>query len=165
MNDNLADIERRRWILAREAGDILARYFGGNLDIQYKDEGRNDPVTNADREVQDFLVKEIARGFPDHGILGEEDDEKKSDDRAPAPLYLGAGPAGRHEELFAWPARLRLLDRRAIQGRAGGRGRVHALAQQSAEGWYTTLAGAAARSPTISQSGWPSSMVRETISS
>ena len=45
-----------RWILAREAGDILARYFGGNLDIQYKDDRRNDPVTNADREVQDFLV-------------------------------------------------------------------------------------------------------------
>ena len=88
MNDNLADIERRAVDMAREAGDILARYFGGNLDIQYKDEGRNDPVTNADREVQDFLAREIARGFPDHGILGEEDDEKKSDDRAPAPAFV-----------------------------------------------------------------------------
>ena len=88
MNDDLARIERSAVDMAREAGDILARYFGGNLDIQYKDDHRNDPVTNADRDVQDFLVGEIARGFPDHGILGEEDDEKKSDDRAPAPDFV-----------------------------------------------------------------------------
>ena len=77
MNDDLVGIERRAVDLARDAGDILARYFGGNLDIQYKDDRRNDPVTNADREVQDFLVKEIARGFPDHGILGEEGRREK----------------------------------------------------------------------------------------
>ena len=74
--------------LARDAGDILARYFGGNLDIQYKDDRRNDPVTNADREVQDFLVRKIARSFPDHGILGEEDDDQKRADRATAPDFL-----------------------------------------------------------------------------
>ena len=89
MKDDLTSIERRAVDLARDAGDILARYFGGNLDIQYKDDRRNDPVTNADREVQDFLVREIAHSFPDHGILGEEDDEKKSDDRAPAPTLSG----------------------------------------------------------------------------
>ena len=88
LKDDLTSIERRAVELARDAGDILARYFGGNLDIQYKDDRRNDPVTNADREVQDFLVREIALSFPDHGILGEEDDEKKSDDRAPAPDFI-----------------------------------------------------------------------------
>ena len=88
LNNDLARIENAAVDMARDAGDILARYFGGNLDIQYKDKGRNDPVTNADREVQDFLVGEIARSFPDHGILGEEDEDRKSVDRARAPDFL-----------------------------------------------------------------------------
>ncbi len=86
--DDLARIERAAVDLAREAGDILARHFGGNLDIQYKDDRRTDPVTNADRDVQDFLVREISRAFPDHAILGEEDDDNKTDDDSPAPDFI-----------------------------------------------------------------------------
>ena len=88
MNDDLTIIESRAVDMARDAGDILARFFGGNLEIQYKDDRRNDPVTNADREVQDFLVKEITREFQNHAILGEEDDKEKSDDKARAPDFV-----------------------------------------------------------------------------
>lgn len=78
--DNLlAEIEARAVELARGGGTILAGYFGGNLSIEYKDDNQRDPVTDADRETQDFLTKGILESFPGHDILGEEDDEDAQD--------------------------------------------------------------------------------------
>lgn len=39
-------------------------------DVEFKN--RKDLVTQADKQVEDFLVREIRTRFPDHGILGEE---------------------------------------------------------------------------------------------
>lgn len=58
--------------MARGAGEILAGHFGKQFSIEYKDKEQRDPVTAADKTCQDFLSREIARNFPDHGILGEE---------------------------------------------------------------------------------------------
>lgn len=75
-NDTLlAAIETRAVELARGGGSVLAEYFGGNLDIQYKDDNQRDPVTDADHKTQEFLVKGINESFPDHDILGEEDED------------------------------------------------------------------------------------------
>ena len=71
----LARVEARAVELARGGGELLSGYFGGNLNIQYKDENQRDPVTDADRQTQEFLAQGIADSFPDHDILGEEDDE------------------------------------------------------------------------------------------
>ena len=73
----LADIEAHAADIARGAGAILNGYFGKALDVEYKDKGKTDPVTSADRETQDYLAKAIAGRFPDHGILGEEDREQE----------------------------------------------------------------------------------------
>ena len=87
--DNLlAEIEARAVELARGGGAILAGYFGGNLSIEYKDDNQRDPVTDADRETQDFLVRGILESFPDHDILGEEDDENAQDADKPAGDFL-----------------------------------------------------------------------------
>ena len=81
-NAVLEEIESRAVEMAHGAGAILRRYFGSTLDVDYKDEKQTDPVTQADRESQEFLSKEIMARFPEHGIIGEED-EKPEDAVAP----------------------------------------------------------------------------------
>ncbi len=68
----LEDIERRAVDFARKAGEILLSHFRKPLEIEYKSDGRRDPVTQADRESEDWLRSAIAEAFPDHGIVGEE---------------------------------------------------------------------------------------------
>ena len=84
----LERIESRAVELARGAGGILSRYFGGNLSVEFKDDRGRDPVTNADTEAQDFLECGIRESFPDHGILGEEDDESKAAEDEAVPDFL-----------------------------------------------------------------------------
>jgi len=57
----------RDWV--GEAGAIAMRYFG-NVNPEWK--GVADPVTVADREIEQLLHARIREAFPDHGILGEE---------------------------------------------------------------------------------------------
>ena len=68
----LEEIERRAVEFARKAGEILLGHFHKPLDIEYKTQGRRDPVTQADRECEGWLRSAIADAFPDHGIVGEE---------------------------------------------------------------------------------------------
>ena len=75
----LTEIEARAVELARGGGELLSGYFGQRLSIEYKDDNPRDPVTDADRETQDFLTKGILESFPNHDILGEEDDEDAQD--------------------------------------------------------------------------------------
>ena len=71
----VAEIEALAIELAREAGLILGRHFGSQLEVEYKDEEHHDPVTIADKECQEFLAGRISKHFPDHGFLGEEGGE------------------------------------------------------------------------------------------
>ncbi len=82
----LAAMERDAVRMAARAGQTLMGYFGSSLDVSYKDEGKTDPVTNADREVQADLARAISEAYPGHGIVGEEDDEDAGDE--PAPDYV-----------------------------------------------------------------------------
>ena len=87
----LESIESRAIELARGAGEILARYFslgGGSLSVEFKDDRGRDPVTNADTEAQHFLTKGIAESFPNHGILGEEDDEDTDAENRSVPDFM-----------------------------------------------------------------------------
>ena len=71
--------------LAGGAGEILAGHFGRQMSIEYKDEAKRDPVTAADKACQEYLSREIAREFPDHGILGEEGSDEAE---TPSPDFL-----------------------------------------------------------------------------
>lgn len=76
-DDTLAqEIETAAAQLARGAGDILAGHFGRQMAIEYKDESERDPVTEADKASQEYLVREISHRFPSHSILGEEDSDE-----------------------------------------------------------------------------------------
>jgi len=72
----LIDIEQHAVEIARQGGVILGKYFGQKIKVEYKDKRESDPVSQADRETQDYLYKAIEARFPDHGILGEEDDKR-----------------------------------------------------------------------------------------
>ena len=78
----LAEFEARAGEMARDAGQILRGYFGPRLKADYKDKERLDPVTAADRECQEHLAKAVSEHYPDHGFLGEEDEEQ-GDSKAP----------------------------------------------------------------------------------
>lgn len=58
-------------LAAQQAGEVLQRYWGKQLNIQEK--GRvGDLVTEVDRQSEQEVLKVIERYFPDHGILAEE---------------------------------------------------------------------------------------------
>jgi histidinol phosphatase-like enzyme (inositol monophosphatase family) len=59
--------------LVQQAGLIALQHFRQPLDVANKlGDGRFDPVTVADREVERFLSEGIRARYPDHGIVGEE---------------------------------------------------------------------------------------------
>ena len=54
----------------REAGALTLQYFGGPLEVAYKD--RNDPLTAADLQADAYLKKALRDLRPDCGWLSEE---------------------------------------------------------------------------------------------
>jgi myo-inositol-1(or 4)-monophosphatase len=56
--------------IAREAGALLMDYFHRGLKIEYK--GDADLVTAADRASETLIRERIAKQFPSHDVLGEE---------------------------------------------------------------------------------------------
>jgi len=58
---------------AREGGRRTLAYFNAGAGVESKADGT--PVTAADREAEATMRRIIARAFPDHGILGEEEGE------------------------------------------------------------------------------------------
>ncbi len=87
LQQELEEIESAAVSLAWGAGRILSAQFGRQLSIEYKDKNQLDPVTSADKSTQDYLVGEITRLFPSHGILGEEGSDE-TDPPGPAPDTL-----------------------------------------------------------------------------
>ncbi len=72
---DLQDIEARAVHLVYRAGQMALERFWRPLRVEYKQENRMDPVTEADRGIEAFLRSAIAREFPEHAILGEEGTE------------------------------------------------------------------------------------------
>jgi 3'(2'), 5'-bisphosphate nucleotidase len=62
--------------IAREAGRILMSLYDGDVEVEHKNEGKTDPVTEADRRANDYLVSELRRLFPDDGVVAEESPDR-----------------------------------------------------------------------------------------
>ena len=70
---DLEKIEKTMVVMARNAGVLLSKRFRQGVRPEFKDEGKKrDPVTEADRQSQDYLRQQIELQFPSHAILGEE---------------------------------------------------------------------------------------------
>ena len=67
--------------LADAARAVITPYFRSNLLIDDKatDSATGQPVTRADRESEQAIRELIITRYPDHGIVGEEFEDRKSD--------------------------------------------------------------------------------------
>lgn len=63
--------EAARWI-AREAGQLALQYFHNRDRLAIESKGQTDYVTQADRDVENVIRRELASAFPDDRFLGEE---------------------------------------------------------------------------------------------
>lgn len=64
--------------LADVAAFAIKPYFRTRLPVEDKGGRRFDPVTAADRDAERVMRDLIRRHYPDHGILGEEEDDVPS---------------------------------------------------------------------------------------
>ncbi len=64
---------------ARVGGEILLKYLGQPIDVEFK--GEVDLVTIADRLSEEAIVSMISSKFPDHQIMAEEGTVKNSDSK------------------------------------------------------------------------------------
>ena len=76
--DVVREIETRAVEYARGAGKILEENFGKPVEFEFKDEAQSDPVSVVDKATQEYIYSRIAKDFPDHGLVGEEDEEGNS---------------------------------------------------------------------------------------
>ena len=58
--------------LAQQGGEILLEGFQSTIEISFKGQRANDPVTEVDHAIEDCIRAEVHRQFPSHGVLGEE---------------------------------------------------------------------------------------------
>lgn len=65
--------------LADIARDAVMPLFRAPIDIENKEDGGFDPVTEADKKAEWQMRKAILSRFPNHGILGEEFDDQNLD--------------------------------------------------------------------------------------
>src|SRR5215212_774349 len=57
--------------LARRAGEAALAFYGKPLRVEHKDEF-DEPVTQADRAVNELIVRHLRESFPADGVLAEE---------------------------------------------------------------------------------------------
>ncbi|MFW6094550.1 MAG: inositol monophosphatase family protein [Pseudomonadota bacterium] len=57
---------------ARQAGQIMLRAMDRLDTLEVEEKGRNDFVSNVDREAESAIVEALHKAYPDHGVLGEE---------------------------------------------------------------------------------------------
>ncbi len=68
--------------LARQAGEIILKYFQRDLNQRIKED--KTIVTIADDEINELVINEVRKNYPDYGVFGEE----KSMDRTSDLMWL-----------------------------------------------------------------------------
>ncbi|MEX2353778.1 MAG: histidinol-phosphatase [Gammaproteobacteria bacterium] len=58
--------------IAEASGRIARKYFRSASPVANKSAADFDPVTEADRNIEAFLLKKIHASYPGHGVIGEE---------------------------------------------------------------------------------------------
>jgi len=65
--------------LAKEAEDVALKYFSFETETTWK--GDNTPLTKADTEINDLVIRRINETYPEHSIYGEEKSKIKENSR------------------------------------------------------------------------------------
>ncbi|ACM30994.1 inositol monophosphatase [Agrobacterium vitis] len=69
--DTAAIVEK----IARKAGERALAHFRSLSSLPVETKGHLDLVTEADKDVEEFLIASLRKAFPDDGIMGEESGE------------------------------------------------------------------------------------------
>lgn len=65
---------------ARAAGDLISRYSGRIDTLTISNKGRNDFVSEVDKQAEREIINILRKAFPDHGFLGEEGGKQGGDE-------------------------------------------------------------------------------------
>ncbi len=65
---------------ARSAGRIITRHYERTDTLQIHEKGRNDFVTEVDKQAEKIIINELRSKYPNHGILAEESGSHKGDE-------------------------------------------------------------------------------------
>lgn len=65
---------------AHAAGDHIVKYIDRVQDIPVNSKGRNDFVTEVDRQAESIIIDTILKAYPGHGILAEESGRQNNSD-------------------------------------------------------------------------------------
>ncbi len=65
--------------LAKEAEVIALNYFSFEIDSTWKED--DTPLTKADTEINDLVIKRINEAYPEHSIYGEEKNDVKENSK------------------------------------------------------------------------------------
>jgi myo-inositol-1(or 4)-monophosphatase len=65
--------------LAKEAETIALKYFSFEVENEYKKD--NTPLTKADTEINDLVIKRVNEAYPEHSIYGEEKSDNKTNSK------------------------------------------------------------------------------------
>jgi myo-inositol-1(or 4)-monophosphatase len=57
---------------ARQAGSVILRHINKLESVPVEEKGRNDFVSEVDKQAEAEIIKELKRAFPRHSYLGEE---------------------------------------------------------------------------------------------
>lgn len=60
--------------LAKEAGDVMRKYFGQSPESELKED--DTIVTIADKEINSLVIQKVKSSYPDHDIDGEEESHR-----------------------------------------------------------------------------------------
>jgi fructose-1,6-bisphosphatase/inositol monophosphatase family enzyme len=65
--------------LAQESGKIMRDYFNRkDKNLAWKSD--DTPITDADKKINQLVIRKVKTSFPDHGILGEEESLYENED-------------------------------------------------------------------------------------
>ena len=65
---------------ARAAGDSIVREMDRACDIPIEDKGKNDFVTEVDKNAEEIIISTIQKSYPDHAFLAEESGRRGESD-------------------------------------------------------------------------------------
>lgn len=65
--------------IAREAEEIALKYFSFETEHIWK--GDDTPLTKADTEINDLVIKRVNASYPDHSIYGEEQRDERENSK------------------------------------------------------------------------------------
>lgn len=101
--------------LARRAGALIMDIYATDFAVNYK--GKNDPVTQADHQANEVIVKGLQQAFPKDLIVAEESTPPPTDSEAPRRVWY-VDPLDGTKEFIAKNGEFSVMIGLAVDGRA-----------------------------------------------